>query len=67
MPIKDAAAQLGIKPNTLKKQAQAGRLTATKLGRDWYVTSREVERYREEQLDKRGYSKRRQQSAESEG
>ncbi len=64
MSLKQAAAELGVTPDTLRQQIQADRLTATKLGRDWLVTRAEMERYRAERLDKRGYSKRRDAAEE---
>ena len=45
MTLKEAAAVLGLKPDTLRKQAQRGVLRAERQGRDWYVTPKEVERY----------------------
>lgn len=47
MTLKEAAAQLGVTPDTLRQQIAAGRLKATKRGRDWWVTKGEVERYRQ--------------------
>lgn len=46
MTLKEAAAILGVTPDTLRQQIAAGRLKATKRGRDWWVTKGEVERYR---------------------
>jgi len=50
MPLIEAAAKLGLKPSTLRHQIRNGKLAATKRGRDWYVRSAEVERYRREHL-----------------
>lgn len=47
MTLKEAAASLGVTPDTLRQQIAAGRLKATKRGRDWWVTKGEVERYRQ--------------------
>lgn len=44
----EAAASLGLSPITLRLQIRNGRLKAKKQGRDWFVTPREVERYRRE-------------------
>jgi len=41
-----AAALLGVTAATLRQQIANGKLRATKRGRDWWVTRREVERYR---------------------
>ncbi len=42
----EAAALLGLDPSTLRWQIRKGKLKAKKVGRDWQVTPREVERYR---------------------
>jgi excisionase family DNA binding protein len=45
--LNEAAAKLGLTPDTLRQQIHAGRLKAKKLGpRLWWVTESEVERYR---------------------
>jgi hypothetical protein len=54
MTLFDAAQSLGLAPATLRRQLANGRLVATKHGRDWTVTPREVERYRRESLGKPG-------------
>ena len=46
--LKEAASVLGLHPSTLRHQIDNGSLRATKRGRDWWITPREVERYREE-------------------
>ena len=48
MTLKEAAASLGITPDSLRQAIARGALRATKLGRDWIVTAEEVERYRME-------------------
>jgi excisionase family DNA binding protein len=48
MTLVEAAALLGVQPATLRQQIANGRLRARKVGRDWAVTPREVERYRAE-------------------
>lgn len=48
MTLKEAAAVLGVTPDTLRQQIHAGKLKARKVGRDWWVEPREVERYRKE-------------------
>lgn len=53
MTLIEAAASLGVTPATLRQQIKLGKLRATKVGRDWSVTPREVERYRAESLGKR--------------
>lgn len=47
MTVKEAAEQLGLSPTTLRIQIMKGKLKATKRGRDWHITPREVERYRQ--------------------
>lgn len=44
--IPQAALSLGLAASTLRRQARLGKLSAHKIGRDWYVTVGEVERYR---------------------
>lgn len=46
--VKEAAELLGLSPVTLRLQILRGKLKATKRGRDWWLTPREVERYRQE-------------------
>lgn len=48
MTLLDAAELLGVTAATLRQQIANGKLRATKRGRDWFVTAREVERYRQE-------------------
>lgn len=48
MTLIDAAALLGVTAATLRQQIANGALKAKKVGRDWQVTPREVERYRKE-------------------
>jgi len=50
LTLPEAAAILGVTPATLRQQIAAGKLKARKIGRDWHVTPREVERYRTEHL-----------------
>jgi excisionase family DNA binding protein len=46
--LKEAAASLGITPDSLRQAIARGALRAVKFGRDWFVTAEEVERYRVE-------------------
>ena len=48
MTLTEAAAILGVTAATLRQQIARGRLKARKVGRDWSVSRREVERYRAE-------------------
>jgi excisionase family DNA binding protein len=48
MTLIEAAAILGVTPDTLRQQIANGKLRARKVGRDWTVTPKEVERYRKE-------------------
>jgi excisionase family DNA binding protein len=47
MTLREAAERLDVTPDTLRQQIAKGKLTAVRRGRDWWVTDREVERYRE--------------------
>ena len=48
LTLAEAAARLGVSPTTLRVQIRNGKLRARKVGRDWTVSEREVERYRRE-------------------
>lgn len=48
MTLKEAAAIIGTTPDNLRGAIARGSLKASKLGRDWIVTPKEVERYRKE-------------------
>lgn len=50
MTLKEAAASLGTTPDNLRGAIARGALKADKMGRDWFVTPREVERYRKDNL-----------------
>lgn len=43
--LREAAQILGVSPDTLRQQVHRKRLTATKLGRDWFVTRAELAKY----------------------
>ena len=46
MTIPEAARRLGLAPSTLRHQIKNRALRAHKMGRGWYVSPDEVERYR---------------------
>lgn len=48
MTVVEAAERLGLAPSTLRHQIKNRKLRAHKMGRGWYVTADEVERYRRE-------------------
>ena len=48
MTIPQAAKALGLSPSTLRHQIKNRTLKAHKMGRGWYVSPEEVERYRRE-------------------
>ena len=48
MTLIEAAALLGVTPDNLRGAIKRGALKAAKHGRDWWVESKEVERYRRE-------------------
>ncbi len=54
MTTQEAAAILGVTAATLRQQIANGRLRATKRGRDWSLTPKEVERYRRSSLGRPG-------------
>ena len=55
--LAEAAGDLGLSPETLRKQAQRGVLRAKLVGKTWVVTEREIERYRREHLGQGGRPK----------
>ena len=48
MTLVEAAIRLGVDAGTLRVQIHNGKLKAKKMGRDWFVSEREVERYARE-------------------
>jgi len=54
MTLKQAAARMGVTPDTLRQQIHTGALRATKHGSIWWVTEGAVRRYEEEHLGKPG-------------
>jgi excisionase family DNA binding protein len=48
MTLTQAAALLGVTAATLRQQIANGKLKARKIGRDWHVSAREIERYQRE-------------------
>jgi len=52
--LSEAAERLGLRPVTLRTQIKNGVLKARRLGSQYVVTEREVERYRREHLGKVG-------------
>lgn len=54
MTTNEAAAALGIKPVTVRAAIKAGKLRATKRGRDWHITPAAVEAYRSGSLGQPG-------------
>jgi excisionase family DNA binding protein len=52
LSLPEAARSLGLSPATLRQQIKNGKISATKLSRDWYITPEELARYRAEHLRK---------------
>ncbi len=53
LTLAEAAERLGLASDTLRHQAQGGRLQARLIGKTWVTTLEEVERYRRESLGRR--------------
>lgn len=47
VPLAQAAEQLNLSTSTLRHQIRNGAFEASKLGRDWVTTQKEIDRYRE--------------------
>ncbi len=45
LTLAEAAELAGLSPDTLRVQANRGRLKAVKRGRDWWVARKELARY----------------------
>jgi excisionase family DNA binding protein len=48
MTLKEAAEIIGTTPDNLRQSIARGTLKAQKMGRDWFVAPKEVERYARE-------------------
>jgi excisionase family DNA binding protein len=48
MTLKEAAEIIGTTPDNLRQSIARGTLKAQKMGREWFVTPKEVERYARE-------------------
>jgi excisionase family DNA binding protein len=48
LTLAEAAALLNLSPDTLRRQAQRGKLRGQKYGKTWVVSQREVDRYARE-------------------
>jgi len=54
----EAGARLGLDPITIRRQIGAGKLAATKRGRDWFITERALADYEREHKGRHGWAKR---------
>jgi excisionase family DNA binding protein len=54
MTLAEAAAELGLSPDTLRRQAQRGVLEARLIGKTWVTTRRAVDDYRRQSLGQPG-------------
>lgn len=52
--VPQAAADLELAERTVRDQLAAGVLVGAKVGRDWLVDQAEIDRYRRENLGRRG-------------
>lgn len=48
LTTKEVAKRLGTTTDNVRMQIHSGRIKAKKMGRDWFVSEKEVERYRRE-------------------
>jgi len=57
MTLPELAARLGLKSiGSLRAQILRGALQAEKIGRDWIVSEAEADRYKRENMGKRGFA-----------
>jgi excisionase family DNA binding protein len=49
LTLKETHKLTGIKPETLRQRIRRGKLQATKRGRDWYISDKELERLKKEE------------------
>lgn len=54
LTLMDVGKRIGVSASTLRKSAEIGTLTATKLGKTWLVTAEEADRYARENKGKPG-------------
>lgn len=54
LTLTEAADRLGLAASSLRHQIRNGKLRARKVGRDWTVSEREVERYARDHRGKLG-------------
>jgi len=57
LTIPQAAARLGVKPDTLRQQVKRGMLSATRVGSIYLVTASEVARYDVFRKEPRGFAR----------
>lgn len=52
--LAQAGAELGLAPDTLRRQVHKGKIRATLAGKTWLVSDAEIARYRRESLGRVG-------------
>lgn len=57
LTLKQAAARLGLSPETLRLQVRAGKMRATLAGKTYLVTASEVRRYDAFRKQPRGFAR----------
>ncbi len=60
LSLQQAGQRIGRSPHTLRRAAERGTLQATKIGKTWLTTAREVDRYSHENMGKPGRKPKRQ-------
>lgn len=58
MTIAEAAESLGLSHHTIRNQVRAGRIAATRRGRDYWITPAAVEAYRAQRLGRPGHPRK---------
>jgi len=54
LSLQQAGQRIGRSPHTLRRAAERGTLQATKIGKTWLTTAREVDRYARENMGRPG-------------
>lgn len=63
--VKAAASELRLSPETVLGAIREEKLVARKIGRQWFISVRAIEKYRTDHLGRKGWTKRKGQENET--